>query len=124
MGEVADEKRDSDRLGSRERRKGPWWRMRVAAACSTEAGIQSHDPALPAIDVHGASLQRTWRRLRCRREGIGVVQEEPVSPAPLARQRDGTQGLPQAWFRADLGNEAQDQETQRRQLGSHSAKEV
>src|SRR5438128_11639139 len=84
--------------------------MRVAATCSTQARIQSHDPALPAIDVHGTSLKRTWRRLRCRRESIGVVQEEPVSPAPLARQRDGTQGLPQAWFRAHLGNEAQNQQ--------------
>src|SRR3989442_15986727 len=98
--------------------------MRVAATCSNHARIQSQDPALPAIDVQGTSHKRSWRSLRCRRESIGEVQEEPVSPAPLARQRDGTQSLPQAWFFAHLGNEAQNQETQRRQLGSHSAKEV
>src|SRR6266568_3215320 len=90
--------------------------MRVATACSTEAGIQSHDPALLAVNVHGASLQRTWRRLRCCRESIGVVQKEPVSPASPACQRDGTQGLPQTRVRADMGNEAQNQEAQRRQL--------
>src|SRR2546428_13696094 len=98
--------------------------MRVAATCSTQAGIQSHDPALAAIGVHGTSLKRTRSGGRCCRESIGVVQEEQVSPAPPARQRDGTQGLALAWFRAHLGNEAQNQETQRRQLGSHSAKEV
>src|SRR5712691_23842 len=124
MGKVENEERDSGGLGGRERRQGARWRRRVAAASSTEAGIQAHDPAVLAVNVHGASLQRTWRRLGCCRESIGVVQEEPVSPAPLARKRDGTQGLPQAWLRAYMGNEAQNQETQRRQLGSHSAKEV
>ena len=98
--------------------------MRVAAACSTEAGIQSYDPAILAINVHGASLQRTWRGVRYCRESIRVVQEEPVSPAPLARKRDGTQGLPQARVRADLGNEAQNKEAKGRQLGSHPTKEV
>src|SRR2546425_5951865 len=98
--------------------------MRVAAACSTQARIRSHDPAILAINVHRATLQRAWRGLRCCRESAGVVQEERVSPAPLARERDGTQGLPQARLRANLGNEAQNQETQRRQLGFHSAKEV
>src|SRR5437879_12308659 len=96
--------------------------MRVAATCSTQARIQSHDPALPAINVHGTSLKRTWRRLRCRRESIGVVQVEPVSPAPLARQRDETKGLPHAWFRALMGNEAQNPETYRTQIGTDPAK--
>jgi len=96
----------------------------VAAASSTEARTQAHDPAILAVNVHGASLPRTWRRLRCRRESIGVVQKEPVFPAPLARERNGTQGLPQAWLRAYMGNEAQNQEAQRRQLGSDSTKEA
>src|SRR6266446_2812131 len=116
MGEVEDEEWNSDELGGREWREGPWWRMRVAAACPTEAGIQSHDPAVLAVNVHGASLQRPRRSLRHCRESVGVVQKEPVSPASPPCQRDGTQGLPQTRVRADMGNEAQDQEAQRRQL--------
>ena len=88
----------------------------MAAACSTEARIQSHDPAIFAIDVHGASLQRTRRSLWHRRESVGVVQKDPVSPASPACQRDGTQGLHQTRVRADMGNEAQNQEAHRRQL--------
>ena len=82
----------------------------MASACSTKAGIQSHDPTILVVNVYGASLQRTWRGVGHCLESVGVVQEEPVSPAALARQRDGTQGLHQAWFRANLGNEAQNQE--------------
>src|SRR2546426_6596997 len=96
--------------------------MCVAAACSTEARIQSHDPAILAVNVYGASLQRTWRGVRCCRESIGVVQEERVFPAPLARERDGTQSLPQAWLRAYMGNEAQNQKAQRGQLTGQQRK--
>src|SRR5438094_9806638 len=116
MGKVEDEEWNSDRLGGREWRESPWWRMRVATACPTEARIQSHDPALLAINVHRATLQRTWRGVRYCRESIGVVQKEPVSPASPACQRDGTQGLPLTRVRADMGNEAQNQEAHRRQL--------
>ena len=124
MGAIEDEEWDSNGLGGREWCQGLGWRMRVAAACSTEAGIQSYDPAILAINVHGASLQRTWRGVRYCRESIRVVQEEPVSPAPLARKRDGTKGLPQARVRADLGNEAQNKEAKGRQLECPSTKEV
>ena len=124
MGKVEDEEWNSDRLGGREWRESPWWRMRVATACPTEARIQSHDPAILAINVHGAALQRTWRGVRYCRESVRVVQEEPVSPAPLARKRDGTKGLPQARVRADLGNEAQNKEAKGRQLECPSTKEV
>ena len=82
----------------------------MVAACSTEARIQSHDPAVLAVNVHGATLQGTRRGVPCCRESVGVVQEKPISPAPLARKRDGTQSLPQTRLRADLGNEAQNQE--------------
>ena len=116
MGKVEDEEWNSDRLGGREWRESPWWRMRVAAACPTEAGIQSHDPAILAVNVHGASLQRTWRCVRRCRESARVVQKEPVSPASPSCQRNGTQSLPQTRLRADMGNEAQNQEAQRRQL--------
>src|SRR5438094_10061117 len=102
MGKVEDEEWNSDRLGGREWRESPWWRMRVAAACPTEARIQSHDPAILAVNVHGASLQRPQRSVRYSRESIGVVQKVPVTPASLACQRDVTQGLPQTRVRADL----------------------
>src|SRR2546422_577575 len=36
--------------------------MRVAAACPTETRIQSHDPAVLAINVHGATPNRWSRR--------------------------------------------------------------
>ena len=96
----------------------------MVAACSTEAGIQSYDPAVLAVNVHGASLQRTWRGVGCCRESVGVVQEKQISAAPLARQRDGTQSLPQTRLRANLGNEAQNQEAQRRQLTGQLRKKL
>src|SRR5713101_4952357 len=98
--------------------------MRVAAARSTETGIQSHDPAVLAINVHGAWLKRTRSGLRYRRESVRVVQIERISPAPITRKQNGTQGLPQARFRAHLGNEAPNQEAQRRQLNSSPKEEI
>ncbi len=88
----------------------------MVAACSTEARIQSYDPAVLAVNVHGATLQRTRRGVGRCRESVGVVQEKPISPAPLARQRNGTQSLPQTRLPAHVGNEAQNQEAQRRHL--------
>ena len=63
MGAYENERWESDGLGSREPGQSPWRGMRVVAACSTEAGIQAHDPAILVVNVHRASLKRTWRGL-------------------------------------------------------------